>query len=343
VAAQGGIAARGLDGLKKIELGETTMTDHVAPKELIQEAVQLAKRKSDLPVRDMLIRGILAGAFLGYATSLVFVVLSQGLPPIVGAILFPVGFVVLVLLGLELVTGNFALLPAGVMAGSVHVTRLLRNWGWVYLGNMIGSVLYAALFYLAITNWRTGNGGAIADLLKQAAQRKTLAYQALGTSGWATAVVKAILCNWMVTIGAVLGLVSRSTVGKIAAMWLPIMTFFALGFEHSVVNMFLIPSGMMLGSPISIGQWFFWNLLPVTIGNIVAGALLTGMALYATYPTEIGPIINQVQGMATRGDEQEAAFATAVKSSANQALAIGLLPTPQIHPLSRSSNTCTSE
>jgi formate/nitrite transporter len=297
---------------KSLHIGEKIMTDYVAPKELMQEAVQLAKRKSDLPVRDMLIRGILAGAFLGYATSLVFVVLSQGLPPIVGAILFPVGFVILVLLGLELVTGNFALLPAGVMAGSVRVTRLLRNWGWVYLGNMIGSVLYAALFYLAITNWRTGNGGAIADLLKQAAQKKTLAYVALGPSGWATAMVKAILCNWMVTIGAVLALASRSTVGKIAAMWLPIMTFFALGFEHSVVNMFLIPSGMMLGAPISVGQALLWNLLPVTIGNLVAGTLFTGIALYATYPTAAAaPAATQVQVLATEQSEQQAAFATA--------------------------------
>jgi|HubBroStandDraft_6_1064221.scaffolds.fasta_scaffold91889_2 formate/nitrite transporter len=292
--------------------------DYVSPKELLHEAVQLAKRKSELSRRDMLIRGILAGALLGYATSLAIIVTSQGLPPIVGAILFPVGFVMLVLLGLELVTGNFALLPAGVLAGKVRVTQLLRNWGWVYLGNLIGSVLYAALFYLAITNWRTGNGGAVAELLKQAAQKKTLAYVSLGASGWASAVVKAVLCNWMVTIGAVLALASRSTVGKIAAMWLPIMTFFALGFEHSVVNMFVIPSGMMLGAPISIGQGLFWNLLPVTIGNIVAGTLLTGMALYATYPTETAPVIKQVQEFASGQDKQETAFATAVKSRVNQ-------------------------
>jgi formate/nitrite transporter len=288
------------------------MTDYVGPKELLQEAVQLAKRKSDLPARDMLIRGILAGAFLGYATSLVFMVSSQGLPPIVGAILFPVGFVILVLLGLELVTGNFALLPAGVLAGTVKLSRLLRNWGWVYLGNMIGSVLYAALFYLAITNWRTGNGGVIADLLKATAQKKTLAYVALGSSGWATAVVKAILCNWMVTIGAVLALASRSTIGKIAAMWLPIMTFFALGFEHSVVNMFVIPAGMMLGAPISVGQGLLWNLLPVTIGNMISGTLLTGMALYATYPTAAAPAVAQVPAQAPAQSEQPAAFPSAV-------------------------------
>jgi formate transporter len=287
------------------------MTDYVSPKELLQEAVQAAKRKAELSTRDMLIRGILSGAFLGYATSLAIMVSSQGLPAIVGAILFPVGFVMLALLGLELVTGNFALLPAGVMAGTVRTSKLLRNWGWVYLGNLVGSLLFAALFYLAITNWRTGNGGAVADLLKQAAQKKTLAYAALGSSGWATAVVKAILCNWMVTIGAVLALVSRSTVGKIAAMWLPIMTFFALGFEHSVVNMFLIPSGMMLGAPISTGQWLFWNLLPVTLGNLVGGMLLTGMALYATYPTKEVLSASPVQVLPAEQDEQQAVFAAA--------------------------------
>ena len=289
------------------------MTDYVNPKELLQEAVQLAKRKSELPVRDMLIRGILAGAFLGYATSLVFMVLSQGLAPIVGAILFPVGFVILVLLGLELVTGNFALLPAGVMARTVPVTKLLRNWAWVYLGNLIGSLLYAALFYVAITSWRTGNGGAIADLVKQAAQKKTLAYAALGPAGWGTAFVKAILCNWMVTVGAMLALISRSTVGKITAMWLPIMTFFALGFEHSVVNMYLIPSGMLFGAPISIRQALLWNLLPVTLGNLVAGALLTGLALYATYPSETAPVITQTLELATR-HEKESSFAAAASA-----------------------------
>src|SRR6476660_9896084 len=134
------------------------MSDYVIPKELVQEAIQLAKKKSELPVRDMLIRGILAGAFLGYATALVFMVSSQGLPPIVGAIVFPVGFVILVLLGLELVTGNFALLPAGMMAGTVSFSRLLRNLGWVYFGNLLGSLLFAGLFFLAITNLRTGNG-----------------------------------------------------------------------------------------------------------------------------------------------------------------------------------------
>jgi len=279
-------------GSGRSQQGADEMTDYVCPQELLQEAVQLAKKKSELSVADMLIRGGLSGAFLGYATSLAFLVTSQGLPAIAGAILFPAGFVILALLGLELVTGNFALLPAGVLAGTVNFTKLLRNWGWVYLGNLLGSLLYAGLFYLAITNWRTGNGGAVADLLRQAAQKKTLGFAALGGSGWALALVKGILCNWMVTIGALMALVTRSTVGKIAAMWLPIMTFFALGFEHSVVNMYVLPSGMMRGASISVRQILFWNLLPVTLGNIVAGALFTGLALYVTYAVKPAPMVD---------------------------------------------------
>ena len=256
--------------------------DYVQPAEFLQDALKAAVKKANLPVRDLLLRGFLAGALLAYATSLVMIVLAQGLAPIVGAILFPVGFVMLVLLGLELATGNFALLPAGLAAGQVSFSQLLRNWSWVYAGNLLGSVFYAVLFYLAITNCGASAGGAIGDLLKQAAQKKTLGYMALGLRGWETAFIKGVLCNWMVTLGAVLALVSRSTVGKIVAMWLPIMTFFAHGYEHSIVNMFVIPAGKLFGAPVSLSQWWVWNQIPVTLGNIVSGTLLTGLALYVT-------------------------------------------------------------
>ena len=257
--------------------------DYVSPKGLVEDAITLAEKKAALGVGDMLIRGALSGVFLGFATSLAVVVTAQGLPPIVGALLFPVGFVILVLLGLELATGNFALLPAGVAAGKVSYRRLLRNWGWVYAGNLLGSLFYALLFYWAVTNVGTTGSGAVGDLLKAAAQKKTLAYMALGSKGWASAFIRGILCNWMVTVGALLALASRSTAGKIVAMWLPIMTFFAQGFEHSIVNMFVVPVGMMFGAPVPIRSWLWWNQLPVTLGNILSGAVFTGLALYATY------------------------------------------------------------
>src|SRR6266581_9284723 len=257
--------------------------DYVVPSEVVSDALNAATKKASLSARDMLIRGALAGVFLGYATSLVFVALSQGLPALVGAIIFPVGFVMLVLLGFELATGNFALLPAALMDRRISGTAMLRNWTWVCVGNLLGSVLYALLFYLAITSFGANNGGALGDQLRQVAERKTLAFAALGMSGWGTAFIKAILCNWMVTVGTMLAFASRSTIGKIAVMWLPIALFFAHGYEHSVVNMFLIPAGMLLGAHVSIGQWWLWNQIPVTLGNIFAGALLTGGALWYTY------------------------------------------------------------
>src|SRR5881396_1072637 len=148
--------------------------DCVGAHDVIHEAKQAAIRKASLPVGQMLLRGALAGAFLGYATSLVMVILSQGLPPIVAALCFPVGFVMLVLLGLELATGNFALLPLALWAGEIRMRDLLRNWGWVYVGNLAGSVAYAVLFYVAVTNLGASTGGALGDQVRRVAQAKTI-------------------------------------------------------------------------------------------------------------------------------------------------------------------------
>lgn len=261
--------------------------DYVKPAAVLAETLQAAGMKARAPAYDLLLKGALAGAFLGYATSLALVVRAEGLPQIAAAAVFPVGFVLLVLLGLELVTGNFALLPMGLMGRTARVKGLLRNWWWVYVGNLMGSLVYAGMFYAVVTQFGATDGGAIAAEARGLAQKKTLGYVTLGSAGWGTALVSGILCNWMVTVGTVIAFVSRSAVGKIAAMWLPIMTFFALGYEHSVVNMYLIPSGMLLGAPISIGDWWVWNQVPVTLGNIIGGALFTGLAFYATYRREV--------------------------------------------------------
>ena len=256
--------------------------DYVQPSDLLNEAVKAASRKVSLSVCDLLIRSFLAGGLLAYATSLVFIVLAQNIAPIVGAILFPVGFVILVLLGFELATGNFAILPIGWASGEVSLSRMFRNLTWVYAGNLAGSLFYGLLFYLAITNCGSTSSGAIGELIKTAAQKKTIGYMALGLHGWETAFIRGVLCNWMVTLGVVLAMASRSTIGKVVAMWLPIMTFFAHGYEHSIVNMFLIPTGMLFGAQVSLSQWWIWNQIPVTLGNFVSGALLTGLALYVT-------------------------------------------------------------
>jgi formate/nitrite transporter FocA (FNT family) len=122
------------------------------------------------------------------------------------------------------------------------------------------------------------------------AEAKTVANEALGTAGIVSVVVKAILCNWLVCLGVVMAMTSSSTVGKIVAAWLPIVTFFAQGFEHAVVNMFVIPTGMLMGAKVSLYQWWVWNQIPVTLGNILGGFLFTGLALYATYKPVKEPV-----------------------------------------------------
>src|SRR5690625_2439881 len=102
----------------------------------------------------------------------------------------------------------------------------------------------------------------------------------LAELGLITMFVNALLCNWMVTMGAVMNFTSKATIGKIAAMWMPVFIFFAQGFEHAVVNMFVIPAAMMLDANIGLNDWWLWNQIPVTIGNFISGFLFTGLALH---------------------------------------------------------------
>jgi formate/nitrite transporter len=260
--------------------------DYVPPVELVREAVKVGEKKAGLQWKDMLIRGFLSGVFLGYATSFAFTVsngFSGGAATLVSAAVFPVGFAMIVLLGLELVTGNFALLPMASADRKIDLNNLLRNWGWVFIANLVGSVFYGIFLVISITKGFALSQTPLADKIIAIAEAKTLAYETAGINGWIAAFVKGILCNWMVTLGTVFSWVSTSTFGKISAIWLPIMTFFALGFEHSVVNMFVIPTGMMLGANISVYQWWIWNQIPVTLGNILGGAIFTGVLLYVTY------------------------------------------------------------
>jgi formate transporter len=258
--------------------------DYVKPAEVVEAMVVTADTKASLPAKDLLIRGLLSGALLGFATSLAVTATIQTNVPVVGALFFPVGLVMIVLLGLELATGSFALLPLAVSEHKLSNTRMLTNFGLVLLGNLIGSLLYAFLLAGALSMCgQSPDGSGVAAKIVAIAQAKTTGYGKFGLAGLGTVFIKAILCNWMVTLGVVMGMTSRSTIGKIVAAWLPIFTFFALGFEHSIVNMFVIPAGMLLGAKVTIADWWIWNQIPVTIGNFVGGALFTGFALYLTY------------------------------------------------------------
>src|SRR5262245_5475090 len=193
---------------------------YVKPDTVVEQMIQAGAQKSRLPVRDLLVRGFLAGALLGFATTLAFTASLQTRVGLVGALVFPVGFVMIVLLGMELVTGNFAVVPLAVLEQRVTVGALMSNWSWVFIGNLLGAMgamLYAALFTLTLST-----AAEIAKQLVAVSEAKTLGYAKLAAHGQVIAGSKAILCNWMVTLGVVMALTSRSTGGKILAMWLPI-------------------------------------------------------------------------------------------------------------------------
>jgi formate/nitrite transporter len=257
--------------------------DSLKPADIVANMVQSGTAKAGLGPFDLLVRGALSGALLGFATSLAIGATIQTGQPIVGALIFPVGFVMIVLLGLELVTGSFALVPLALLRGHASLGTTLSNWVWVFLGNLIGSVFYAWLLAIALTMAGQVEPSGVAAGIVKIAELKTLGYAHFGTAGMITAFVKAILCNWMVCLGVVMALSSTSTIGRIAGAWMPILVFFAQGFEHSVVNMFVIPAGMMMGAKVTMSDWWLWNEIPVTLGNLVGGLLFTGLALYVTY------------------------------------------------------------
>ncbi len=134
-----------------------------------------------------------------------------------------------------------------------------------------------------LTNFGTAAPAGVALRIVQTAEAKTIGYAAIGYAGLITVFVKAMLCNWMVCLAVVLAMTTNSTIGKIACAWMPIFIFFAQGFEHSVVNMFIIPTGMMMGAKVTVADWWLWNQIPVTLGNLVGGFTFTGLALYVTY------------------------------------------------------------
>ena len=270
--------------------------DYVKPSEVADTFVATGAAKAKLKIGDLLLRGFLSGALLGFATTVAFSSNAQGLPPLVGAVLFPAGFAMIVVLGLDLVTGSFALLPSAWVAKQITFGRAASNLVWVFLGNLIGGCAYAALYSAVMTQFHHAPATGAAALIVAAAQAKTLGYAKLGATGIGLAIVKAALCNWMVCMGVVMGMTSRSTTGKIVACWLPIFTFFALGYEHSVVNMFVIPAGIWMGAPISFSDWWLWNQLPVTLGNLIGGFVFVGAPMLSMRAKAKLEFNHEVQG-----------------------------------------------
>ena len=258
---------------------------YLAPAEFVTKMVDAGQSKVLMAPRDALIRAYMAGAILALAAVFAVTVSVQTGYPIIGAILFPVGFCMLYLLGFDLLTGVFVLTPLALIDRRPGVTLggVLKNWGLVFVGNFMGALTVAVMMAIVFTFGFSTEPSAVGKAIAGIGESRTIGYKHWGAAGMLTLFIRGVLCNWMVSTGVVGAMISTSVSGKVIAMWMPIMLFFAMTFEHSIVNMFLFPSALIMGGNFSVSDYVIWNELPTVLGNLVGGLAFTGLTLYATH------------------------------------------------------------
>lgn len=258
---------------------------YLQPAEFVTKMVDAGESKIYMGTRDTILRAYMAGAILALAVVFAVTITVQTGNPIIGAAFFPVGFSMLYLMGFDLLTGVFVLTPLAWLDKRPGVTwpRILENWGKVFIGNFLGAMTVALFMAINFTYGFTADVSEVGQAIATIGEGRTVGYAEHGFGGWLTLFLRGCLCNWMVSMGVVGAMIATTVSGKVIAMWMPIMVFFYLGFEHSVVNMFLFPLGLILGGEYSVLDYLFWNEIPTVLGNLVGGLSLTGLTLYTTH------------------------------------------------------------
>ena len=258
---------------------------YLEPSEFATKMVDSGEQKIFMSTKDTLVRAFMAGAILGLAAFFAISVIVATGSLLIGSLLFPVGFIMLYLMKFDLLTGVFTLVPLAVLdkRPGCTVPQMLRNWGLVFVGNFAGALTVAFFASFILTYGYNTDGGALAAKVGHIGEARTLGYQAHGADGWFTIFIRGMLCNWMVSMGVVGAMISTSATSKMMAMWMPVMLFFFMGFEHSIVNMFLFPFSMIMGGNFTILDYFVWNEIPTVLGNLAGGLLLVGLPLYWTH------------------------------------------------------------
>lgn len=274
--------------------------NYLTPQEITEATIQTAVKKTKQPVINMLLLGILAGVYIAFASEgsnmAAFNLLAKpetyGLGKTLAGAIFGTGLMLVLIAGGELFTGN-TMIIAGVLDQKVKLRAMLKNWLFVYLGNLIGSVLVAFMINQSGL-LSSGDGMLGAITIKTAAYKVGLTFTQAFFLG--------IMCNWLVCLAVWMSYGAKDMAGKILAIFFPIWLFITSGFEHSVANMYYIPAGIMakgnsdlvevaaeLGvtaeklNHLNWGSFFEANLLPVTLGNIVGGAIFVAAVYWFVY------------------------------------------------------------
>lgn len=235
--------------------------------ELNKRVMALGIKKANTKVWQLLLLGILAGLYIGLGGHVFLVALQQGMGKIAGGAVFSVGLMLVVIAGAELFTGNIIMIVNTVIS-LYSISKILKNWITVYIGNFIGSVL------LVLVIWETGLLGS-ADQLNDLGQLAHKVANAKMALPFGEAFLRGILCNILVVLAVLMATMSKDIISKMLCCMMPIMAFVASGYEHCVANMYLIPLGLLAGgASFSELTAIFQNVFPVTLGNIVGGIFI---------------------------------------------------------------------
>lgn len=268
--------------------------NHLTPEQILEKVSQSSIAKASAGWKKLFFLAILAGAFISFgaqASSVAsFNLISNpdtfGLGRLISSCVFPVGLMMVILCGAELFTGN-CLMLIGVLDRKITISQMLRNWVIVYIGNFVGSLFFAFLFFYSGL-WN-GAGGMIGAVTVNTAVTKV-------SYDFGPAFVLGFLCNTLVCLAVWMCTGSSSTPGKIMSIFFCIGAFVLSGFEHSIANMYFIPAGLLAAtndafaqllqidtSSLTVSSFLLENLLPVTLGNIAGGCFFVGAAYWLIY------------------------------------------------------------
>ena len=280
------------------------------PATIVAKTGDAGKAKVGLSMQNMLLRGFMAGAYIAMGAALATVCstgvatfLGAGIAKLVLGAVFPVGLIIIVLTGAELFTGDAMFAPMAAFIHRVSWGSVLNLWIWVYIGNLIGSLVFAYFMaYGPLTSWSAAGVGSATAFGVTAVSIAAGKTSYIGLAATWSCFLKAICCNWLVNLAILLGICADDAIGKIVGIWFPIMAFVATGFEHCVANMYFIPAGILTAPYLSADQaaavgaklanlsWVtMWtnNIIVVTIGNIVGGMLFVGVIYWIAFRKDI--------------------------------------------------------
>lgn len=252
------------------------------PKEIVTYVNKVATDKAKMQPQKIIISSVLGGAYIAIGSFLAIVIGGNlpgleanniGIQKLLFGGVFPIGLILVAVAGADLFTGNTAYFIPSVLSKQMKFSTPLKNWFFVYLGNMVGALLVAWLFAYYTQSFK---GSHALDFTISLGEKKV-------SAGFGQTLVKGIFCNWMVALAMWLSFAAKDIASKILGIWFPIMAFVAMGFEHSIANMFFIPVAMLYGADVSVYQFITDNLIPVTIGNIIGGGLFVGAVYWYLY------------------------------------------------------------